>query len=226
MRAAYAALGQRCGLAAPAVAVRSSAPDEDGGTASFAGQLETILNVTGADALEGAIVRCWRSLAGERARAYRARRGLSVEGTRLAVLVQQLVPADAAGVLFSANPLTNRRDETLVTASYGLGESLVGGTVTPDTYVVRTGGPGDPQIVDRQLGDKAVMTVPADRGTTEVPVPAVLRTRPAVQDACILDAVRLGIALEEEMGWPVDVECAWKDGTLYLLQCRPITTLA
>ena len=92
-----AALAQRCGLAAPAVAVRSSALDEDGGTASFAGQHETILNVTGADALEDAIVRCWRSLDAERARAYRAHHGLGDEGARLAVLVQQLVPASPPG---------------------------------------------------------------------------------------------------------------------------------
>src|SRR5258708_7880953 len=83
-------------------------------------------------------------------------------GARLAVLVQQLVPADAAGVLFSANPVTNRRDEAVVTTGYGLGESIVGGTVAPDTYTVRKGGPGGPQIVDRQLGNKALMTVPVD----------------------------------------------------------------
>jgi pyruvate,water dikinase len=199
--------------------------DEDGGVASFAGQHQTILNVVGADALEKAIVRCWRSLHDERALAYRAQHGLSVEGARLAVLVQQLVPAEAAGVLFSANPVTNRRDEAIVTASYGLGESIVSGTVAPDTYTVRKDGPDGPQIVDRQLGDKALMTVLVDGGTAEAPVRAGLRSLPAVQDAHILDAVRLGMALEQEMGWPVDVECAWQEGRLYLLQCRPITTL-
>src|SRR5207302_9420104 len=96
----------------------------------------------------------------------------------------------------------------------------------PDTYVVRKRGSRGPQIVDRQVGEKAVMTVLVDGGTTEVPVPAGLRTVPAVQDAQIVDAVRLGIALEQEIGSPVDVECAWKDGRLYLLQFRPITTLA
>jgi pyruvate,water dikinase len=89
---------------------------------------------------------------------------------------------------------------------------------------VRKDGP-DSQIVDCQLGDKAVMTVAVDGGTTEVPVPAGLRSLPAVRDAHILDAVRLGMALEQEMGWPVNVECAWHEGRLYLLQCRPITTL-
>jgi phosphoenolpyruvate synthase/pyruvate phosphate dikinase len=93
-------------------------------------------------------------------------------------------------------------------------------------YTVRKGGSGGPQIVDRQLGDKAVMTVPVDGGTTETSVPAGLRTLPAVQDADIIDAVRLSIALEQELGWPVDVECAWQNGRLHLLQCRPITTLA
>lgn len=226
VRAAYAELGLRCGLAVPAVAVRSSALDEDGAAASFAGQHETILNVVGAEALEEAIVRCWRSLRGRRALAYRAQHGISIEGARLAVLVQQLVPADAAGVLFTAHPVTKRSDDAIITTSYGLGESIVGGTVVPDTYLVRKRGPGGPRIVDRLLGEKAVMTVPVDGGITEIPVPAGLRTLPAVQDAQILDAVRLGIALEQEMGSPVDVECAWRDGSLYLLQCRPITTLA
>ncbi len=225
VRAAYAELGRRCGRSAPAVAVRSSALDEDGSAASFAGQYETILNVIGADALEDAIVRCWRSLHDQRALDYRTQHGLSVEGARLAILVQQLVPADAAGVLFSANPVTNRRDEVIVTASYGLGASIVGGIVAPDTYIVRKGGSGGPQIVDCQLGDKAEMTVLVDGGTTDAPVPAGLRRTRAVPDAQILEAVRLAIALEQEMGWSVDVECAWKDGRLYLLQCRPITTL-
>jgi pyruvate,water dikinase len=225
VRAAYAALAERCGFAAPAVAVRSSALDEDGGAASFAGQHQTTLNVLGADPLEQAIVRCWRSLHEERALAYRAQHSLSVEGARLAVLVQQLVPAEAAAVIFTANPVTNRQDEAIVTASYGLGESIVSGSVTPDTYIVRKDGSDGPQIIDRLLGEKAVMTVPVDGGTADAPVPAGLRTVPALQDAHILDAVRLGIALEQEMGWPVDVECAWQGGSLYLLQCRPITTL-
>jgi phosphoenolpyruvate synthase/pyruvate phosphate dikinase len=83
-----------------------------------------------------------------------------------------------------------------------LGESIVGGTVIPDTYTVRKEGPDGPQIVDCQLGDKAVMTVPVDGGTTEAPVPACLRSLPAVQDAHILEAARLAIAVEREMGWP------------------------
>jgi pyruvate, water dikinase len=223
--AAYAALGESCGLVMPAVAVRSSALDEDGGAVSFAGQHQTILNVIGADRLEEAIIRCWRSLHEERALAYRKQLGLSIEGTRMAVLVQQLVPADAAGVLFSANPVTNRRDEAIVTANYGLGESIVGGTVVPDTYTVRKAGPTGPRIIDRLLGEKAAMTVLVDGGTSEALVSARLRRLPAVQDAEIVDAVRLAIALEQDMGRPVDVECAWKDGKLYLLQCRPITTL-
>jgi len=225
VRAAYASLGRRCGLTAPAVAVRSSALDEDGDAVSFAGQHETILNVVGADALEAAIVRCWRSLHEVRALVYRAEHGLDVEGARMAVLVQQLVPADAAAVLFSANPVTNRRDEAIVTASYGLGVSIVDGSVGPDTYTVRTGGSNGPQIVDRQLGEKELMTVAVDGGTARASVPAGLRSVPAVRDALILEAVRLATALEQEMGWPVDVECAWKDGRLHLLQCRPITTL-
>ena len=226
---AYTRLADRCGEASPAVAVRSSAIDEDGRESSFAGQHETILNVVGEAALAEAVARCWRSLRAAGALAYRAARGLTTDGARLAVLVQQLVPADAAGVLFTAHPVTGSREEALLTTSYGLGESIVSGTVTPDTYVIRKdGGAGEPAIVSRELGEKDVMTVLApagEQGTREVPVPPTLRTRPAVEEAQVLEAVRLGLALEAETGWPVDVELAWKDGVLYLLQCRPITTL-
>jgi phosphoenolpyruvate synthase/pyruvate phosphate dikinase len=223
---AYARLAERCGVSRPAVAVRSSAIDEDGAGASFAGQHETILNVVGEDALLAAVARCWRSLHAAGALAYRAERGLTTEGIRLAVLVQQLVHAEAAGVLFTANPVSGNRAEALLTTNYGLGESIVGGLVTPDTYVIQKGGPAGPRIASLEIGDKETMTVSFEGGTREVSVPAALRVRPAVTAEQALDAVGIGVQLEREMGYPVDVELAWQDGRLYLLQCRPITTLS
>jgi phosphoenolpyruvate synthase/pyruvate phosphate dikinase len=141
---------------------------------------------------------------------------------RLAVLVQLLVPADASAVVFSANPVTGSRDEVLINASWGLGESIVSGTVTPDTYVIRK---SDLAVVSRDIGDKHRMTVLAPRGTQEVAIPRRQQRSPSIDDDQVVELARLGIALEATMGWPVDIECAYRGRELYLLQCRPITTL-
>jgi pyruvate,water dikinase len=219
---AYRALAQRCGVPEPSVAVRSSAVDEDGSTASFAGQHETYLNIVGAQAVAEAVVRCWASARSERALEYRRNQGLSSQDAKLAVLVQQLVPADTSAVVFSANPVSGNRGEVLITASWGLGESVVGGTVTPDTFVVRK---DNLAVTQRSLGDKRRMTVLAPGGTEEVDVPRFLRSQFALTDDQAREAARLAMSLEETMGWAADVECAFHDGKLYLLQCRPITTL-
>lgn len=219
---AYHLLAARCKVAAPSVAVRSSALDEDGAGASFAGQHETYLNVVGAEAVTDAAARCWASAFSARARDYRRRHGLALEGVRIAVLVQQLIRADVSAVAFSANPVTGNLAEATINASWGLGESVVGGTVTPDTYRVRK---ADLRLVSRHIAEKGRMTVIAPDGTQEVEVPRFLRTRPALQDDQVMEMTRLATALEQTMGHPVDVECAYQAGRLYLLQCRPITTL-
>jgi phosphoenolpyruvate synthase/pyruvate phosphate dikinase len=219
---AYAALADRAGASQPGVAVRSSAVDEDGAHASFAGQHETYLNVVGAEAVAEAVERCWDSATTERALEYRRQQGLAVDNPRLAVLVQHLVPADVAAVAFSANPLTGSRDEVVINASWGLGESIVGGTVTPDTYLVRK---RDLAVTDRRIADKRRMTVSVPGGTREVDVPRFLRERPALDAGQAAAIARLTADLESTMGWPVDVECAFAGEHLYLLQCRPITTL-
>lgn len=219
---AYAALGQRTQALPLRVAVRSSAVDEDGSDASFAGQFETFLNVVGYDDLVTAIKGCWASAQNSRVQSYRASQGGGAQSTPLAVLVQQLAPADISAVVFSANPVTGRRDEVVINASWGLGESIVGGSVTPDTVVVHK--PGR-TIVQRQIGDKARMTILSDAGAREVPVPRPMRSQPAVSDEQALEMADLAITLEKTMGWPVDVECAYAHGRLALLQCRPITTL-
>ena len=220
---AYRGLAERCGLDAPSVAVRSSALDEDGAGASFAGQHDTYLNVVGATAVAEAVARCWASVRSPRALEYRRRQGLPLDGVRIAVLVQQLIPADVSSVVFSANPVTGSRDEVMINASWGLGESIVGGTVTPDTYVVRK---ADMAIVSRQIAEKRQMTVMVPGGTREVAVPRFLRSQPTLRDDQAVEMARLGVTLEGRMGHPVDVECAVHAGQLYLLQCRPITTLA
>jgi phosphoenolpyruvate synthase/pyruvate phosphate dikinase len=220
---AYAQLAARSGQAAPPVAVRSSAVDEDGGAASFAGQHETYLNVAGADAVVDAVARCWESARSQRALAYRHHYGMDTQGAPVAVLVQQLVVADVSAVVFSSDPVTGARDRVVINASWGLGESVVGGTVTPDTYTVRK---SDLAVVGRQIAEKRQMTVAVPGGTAEVTVPRFLRNQPALDGDQIDMLARLALELEMTMGWAVDLECAYQDGQLHLLQCRPITTLA
>jgi pyruvate,water dikinase len=136
--------------------------------------------------------------------------------------VQQLVRADVSAVVFSAHPLTSDRGVVVITASWGLGESVVGGAVTPDTYVVRK---ADLAVLERIPGAKERMTVAVPGGTKEVDVPRLLRSKLALDDRQVVDMAVLAIALEGNTGWAVDVECAYGGGDLFLLQCRPITTL-
>jgi phosphoenolpyruvate synthase/pyruvate phosphate dikinase len=203
-------------------AVRSSAVDEDGATFSFAGQYETYLNIVGADAIIEAITRCWESAHSERALEYRRQQGLSVKHPQLAVLVQQLVASDVSAVVFSANPITGGRDEVIINASWGLGESIVGGTVTPDTFIVRK---SDLAVINCVIADKQRMTISAPGGTHEVDVPRFLRNTTSLNDEQVIEMAKLAVTLEVTMEHAVDVECAYAGDKLYLLQCRPITTL-
>ena len=221
VEAAYAELAARAGEDEPLVAVRSSATDEDGQSSSFAGQHETILGVRGIDELLAAITTCRASAHTDRALQYRRANGLARPSAPLPVLVQLLVPADAAAVVFSVNPVT-RGGEVLVNAAFGLGESIVGGTVTPDLYVIERPGL---EVLQRQISSKQVRTVLNEGTTVELPVPDELREQPSLTDAQVVEIAALAVELERTMGLPVDVECAYAGGQLYLLQCRPITTL-
>ncbi len=215
LREARAALGA-------AVAVRSSATAEDLEGASFAGQQDTFLDVRGDDALRAAVRDCWASLWTARAMAYRGRQGIRAGQVALAVVVQDMVDADAAGVLFTANPTTGRRDEVVVAAAWGLGEAVVGGEVTTDDAVVEkaTG-----RVRSRATADKAVMTVATGSGTAQRPVPAQRRTRPVLDDADLAALAALGVRIEEWFGAPQDVEWARADGAFAVVQARPITAL-
>jgi len=220
--AAYRQLAEQTGEAEPRVAVRSSAIDEDGPQASFAGQHETFLNVAGVDAVIEAVERCVDSATTAQVLAYRNLHGLSTEGIGIAVLVQQLVLADVSAVLFSANPINGRRNEMVLTASWGLGESVVGGTVSPDTWIIDA---TSHDVIMTSIGTKQRMTVAIPGGTREVEVPRMLREQFSLTEAQVREVARLGRMLESVQGWPVDIEIAFAGGELYLLQCRPITTL-
>jgi len=215
---AYAALPGKT----PVVAVRSSATAEDLPDLSFAGQQETYLNVRGAEAVLDAVKRCWASLWTARAIGYRLQHGIDQNAVSLAVVVQLLVPAEAAGILFTANPVNGRRDQVVISASWGLGEAIVGGLVTPDTIIVDK---GTARVLERQTADKQVMTVRVDGGTEEQPVPDELCRAPVLSDEQTAALARLGVQIEELYGMPMDIEWALADGEFAVLQARPITAL-
>lgn len=222
IRKAYCRLGEELGEPDVSVAVRSSAIEEDAAETSFAGQHDTYLNVRGEAALLHAIVRCRDSASSEAALAYRRQQGLQVAGIRIGVLVQQFVASDVSAVAFSRNPITRSADELVINATWGLGESLVSGTVTPDTYFVRK---IDLSVLSRQVASKEHMTVVVPLGTREVPVPTFLKKRSSLTDDQVREIGEMTLKLEHATNHPVDVECTFAQRTLYLLQCRPITTL-
>jgi phosphohistidine swiveling domain-containing protein len=223
IRRAYDDLGAYAGLGGNVpVAVRSSATAEDLPEMSFAGQQETYLNIRGAEAVLEAVKECWASLWTARAIGYRARHHIAPQDVSLAVVVQILVPADAAGILFTADPVSGQRDRVMISASWGLGEAAVGGLVTPDSLTVeKTSG----RVLNRQTADKQVMTVRAANTTEEQPVPESLRQAPVLDDAAAAQLTALGVQIEQLYGGPMDIEWAWVGGQFSILQARPITAL-
>ena len=215
LRDAYRALG------APPVAVRSSATAEDLPELSFAGQQDTSLNVVGAAALRAAVIRCWSSLWTARAIGYRARNAIPHQGLALAVVVQEMVPAEAAGVLFTANPLNGKRTEMAVEATLGLGEALVSGQVEPDHYRVEA---ASGRILEKRLGAKALSMRARPGGGIEAQSEKAAN-RQALPDAAIAELARLGREVAGLFGAPQDIEWAWAGGQIHLLQSRPITSL-
>ncbi len=213
-----------------AVAVRSSATAEDLPDASFAGQQDTYLNIRGVEALAAAVRKCWASLWTARAIAYRLKNQIDQDSVALAVVVQELVVADAAGILFTANPLNGARHEMVINAAWGLGEVVVSGAVTPDTYVV------DKQrarVTGRTIADKQVMTVRTEAGTREETVPAARRQLSVLSDPAVLALSRLGQRIEAFYSRPMDVEWTWTstpagaaaEAGFAIVQARPITVL-
>jgi pyruvate,water dikinase len=191
IEAAYARLG------GGPVAVRSSAAAEDSEAASFAGQQETFLRVEGAEDVCAKVVECWASFFSERALFYRGHKG-SLEDLGMAVVVQRMVAAEKAGVIFTVDPVQRRRDQMIVEAVFGLGEQVVSGEVTPDHY-----------IVDREGAVKR----------------EVLASRGVLSHDELRELAALGRRLEEHFGAPQDVEWAIEGGRIHLLQSRPVTTL-
>jgi pyruvate,water dikinase len=203
------------------VAVRSSATTEDLPGMAFAGQQDTYLNVIGEQGLLNAIQHCWSSLWAARAMVYRARNHIPPGEAVLAVIVQKQIASEVSGVAFTANPVTGRRSEIVINASFGLGEAVVSGWVVPDRSTV------DPylwEITERKIGSKEMAVIPLPGGGTHR-VPGVANQEQSLQEAQILELARLAQAVAVHFGTPQDIEWAWADRQFYLLQSRHITAL-
>jgi rifampicin phosphotransferase len=204
-----------------AYAVRSSATAEDLPTASFAGQHDTYLNIVGPAAILQHVSRCWASLFTERAVTYRLRNGFDHKKIHMAVVVQQMVSSDAAGILFTADPITGNRKVAVVEASFGLGEALVSGLVNADVYKVR-----DHEIVSEAVATKqlAIHAVPAG-GTQEQAVDPARQEQPALTEAQVVQLAQLGRRIQAHFGSSQDIEWCLVDDGFLIVQSRPITTL-
>lgn len=203
------------------VAVRSSATAEDLPDLSFAGQQDTYLNVIGIDQLLQAVINCWSSLWTARAIGYRIRNGVRHDEAALAVVVQEMIQSEASGVLFTANPLTGLRSESVIDATLGLGEALVSGQVEPDHYVVDT---IHNTIVSKTIGAKKISTRGKAGGGVEV-IQENAETRQALSEEDIRHIAWTGQQIQKEYNFPQDIEWALADGKLYILQSRAITSL-
>jgi pyruvate,water dikinase len=202
-------------------AVRSSATAEDQPTASFAGQHDTYLNIIGIDNILKHISKCWASLFTDRAVIYRTLNGFDHRKVCLAVVVQQMVFPDVSGVMFTADPITSNRKILSIDASFGLGEALVSGLVNSDNYKVY-----DARITDKEINSKDLgIYARQDGGTEQITIKDDLKNKQALTDNQILELERLGRKIEAYFSYPQDIEWCILDGSIYIVQSRPITTL-
>jgi pyruvate,water dikinase len=206
------------------VAVRSSATAEDTASASFAGMNETFLNVRGSGHVIDAVKRCWQSLFGARTIYYRGQRGFVQSDMDIAVVVQRQIPSTRAGVMFTIDPSTGERNHLVIEGSFGLGESVVSGQVSPDRYVVDK---SDLRVIVRSVRPKELsIEVVPDGGTAKRALTSEESARPVLNDEEVLRLAELGLAIELEYGAPQDTEWAFDpEGNIWMLQSRPITTI-
>lgn len=225
VRKKYAQLGEQV-----RVAVRSSATAEDLPEASFAGQQETYLNVRGIDEVLMQVRRCYASLWGNRAVCYRCNQGYDQLAVALAVVIQRMVESEKAGVLFTVNPVTQNKEEMQINASYGLGESVVSGRVTADSYLCSKQG----AVKSFQIGSKETQIIYADKDITnkdinkdtkEIPVSAEQQAVRCLNDQEVAALCMEAVRVEKHYGCPMDIEWAIRDNHVYILQARAITTL-
>lgn len=203
------------------VAVRSSATAEDSSVASWAGELESYLNTTREGLLEN-VKKCWASLFTPRAIFYRFEKKLHTAKVSVAVVVQAMVQSEVSGVCFTVHPVTKDYDQLVIEAGYGLGEAIVGGKITPDTYVIHK---KDWKILDKNISEQVMMIVKSKDINIEKPVPQSQKAKQKLADTKILELAKLCQKIEEHYKHPQDIEWAYRDGKFYIVQSRPITTL-
>ena len=208
-------------LKAKLVAVRSSATAEDSSIASWAGELESYLNVTSKNLLYS-VKKCWSSLFTPRAIFYRFERGLGDQNVSVAVVIQGMVQSEVSGICFTVHPVTKDINQMIIEAGYGLGEAIVGGKITPDTYVVHK---LDRDILEINVSEQSMKIVKDSKGTREAPVPRSKRAKQKLTDKQILKLAGICREVEHHYRYPQDIEWAFADGRFYITQSRPITTL-
>ncbi|UCE38170.1 MAG: hypothetical protein JSW00_02735 [Thermoplasmata archaeon] len=204
------------------VAVRSSATAEDLPDASFAGQHETYLNVVGIDDLLNKVKECWASLWTPRAIQYRKKHGFRHSKVSMCVVVQRMISPSVSGVMFTYNSLEEKDDEIVVESTFGLGEGLVSGLVTPDTYTIEKDGL---KIKRRRISKKEVMVVPSKEGVTKAYVPKEKQEVPTLSDEKIKKLAKIGLVIEQHFKSPQDIEWGLSQDRFYILQSRPVTGL-
>lgn len=216
-------------LDAKYVAVRSSATSEDSASSAWAGQLDTFLNTTEENLLEN-VQKCWASLFTPRAIFYRFEKEMHKNIILVAVVVQQMVESESSGVAFSVHPVTEDQNQLIIEAGYGLGEAIVSGQITPNSYVVEK---NPRRIIDKNISTQNRMLTRADKrvGDDEpanmwVDVPEPKASSQVLTDAQILELAELVLKIEVHYGFPCDIEWAFKKGKFYITQSRPITTLS
>ena len=214
LTAYYEALGGSARLA-----IRSSATAEDLEDASFAGQQETYLNVVGLEMIFQKVKDCYASLWGDRAISYRKNAGYDQQRVALAVVLQEMIESESAGVMFTSDPSGNPKN-VHVNASYGLGEAVVSGIVSPDEYVCDRDG----RVLKSVIGSKEWQIVYGENGTEKVAVDDAARKMQVLSEEEIHALVAEGIKIEKHYGYPMDIEWAMRDGRIYILQARAITT--
>lgn len=203
-----------------AVAVRSSSAFEDLSGASFAGQYGTFLNIQGLENLFIHVKRCWYSYFSPMVQLYAAEKAISLESLQMGVLVQGMVDADVSGVIFSKNPVTNNANEIMINASYGLGEGVVSGLVTPDLFIFQK----DTGEWTKELGMKEVKIVPGPLGTLEMETGERERSSFCLVEDQLDGLKEITFKIEQDHQGPADIEFAFCKGKFHLLQVRPITT--
>lgn len=208
-------------LGAEYVAVRSSATAEDSSADAWAGQLESYLYVSKKNLLES-VQKCWASLFTPRAIFYRVERKLQKNHVLVAVVVQKMANSEASGVCFTVHPVTRDKDQLIIEGGWGLGEAIVQGIITPDSYVVEK---STLNLIDVNVNSQEKQIVKGPKLTVEKPVPAAKKDKQKLNEKQVKELAKICIGIEKHYGFPCDIEWALEKGKFYITQSRPITTL-